>query len=791
MKKAPIVSRVLILFLASILMAPNVRAAEVILSGSCGTTDTRYGTKDVSDNITYVLDSEGLLAFSGSGLMHNYQESGEYGPPWRDQHAGDVKSVSVADGIKYIGSHALSYCDISEITLPGSVSTIREFAFDHCVYLRQVTYDKTNVSMFYRGAFRDCQSLEIFEFPSIVYWIKESAFEGCTSLKTLRFTGGLGSIGDSAFAGCTGLESISFLPVLHEGDTQAIGTNAFYGCTALGSILLPESVKEVGISAFGGCIGLESAEITAGRVGFAAFVGCTGLKTVRLGAGVTEIGEMAFQNCPALADVWYDGTQEQWDALPGSFYMLGVEDTVHAVRVHFSDETVVLSGSCGTAEDGANLSFTLDNAGLLSVMGEGGMADFTKGHAPWQGHENEIRRIYLAEGVTGIGANAFAGCAVSEIAIPSGVTAIGEGAFSGCRELKTVYVPMRNAVVIGKTAFAGCTELEAVPFLQGCSMKVGEDAFRGCTGLRELRVPASVQEIGPGAFADCTGLVRVIFLPEHDGAQRTLGENVFRGCTALEAIQLTRDIVSVPGGAFRGCSGLRAALISAETVESGAFDGCTRLTVLAFSDALQSVAEDAFTGCAISEVSYTGAKEQYDAVPGHFYPDENEASLHFGMTAAVFVPNGGYGMTEVIFDIPGNETCLPYCPFSPPNAQRFSAWTTDDAEYMTGDYAGIGDGLILRAEWEEDALAFTAVRAEDGSFLCSFAPQVLAGSGYCVEASYAPDGIPLQIKAKHIDDLGEGAAWTAEVTLQPGGTFRVFLLDEEFAPLCPMLMRET
>ena len=58
---------------------------------------------------------------------------------------------------------------------------------------------------------------------------------------------------------------------------------------------------------------------------------------------------------------------------------------------------------------------------------------------------------------------------------------------------------------IGKEAFAGCTNLKSVTI--GKNVKsIGEDAFRGCKSLESITIPDSVTSIGKKAFADCTNL---------------------------------------------------------------------------------------------------------------------------------------------------------------------------------------------------------------------------------------------------------------------------------------------
>ena len=63
------------------------------------------------------------------------------------------------------------------------------------------------------------------------------------------------------------------------------------------SATLPDSVKELGAS---------------------AFEGCSALASVTIGNGVEKIGDAAFKNCAALTTVNYTGTEEQWGKISKS-----------------------------------------------------------------------------------------------------------------------------------------------------------------------------------------------------------------------------------------------------------------------------------------------------------------------------------------------------------------------------------------------------------------------------------------------------------------------------------------
>ena len=74
--------------------------------------------------------------------------------------------------------------------------------------------------------------------------------------------------------------------------------------------------------------------------------------------------------------------------------------------------------------------------GKFTISGIGNMRDF-KNAAPW--FEYEINVVEIENGITSIGARAFAGCAIPSIVIPQNVNSIGGYAFYNCSYLTSVY----------------------------------------------------------------------------------------------------------------------------------------------------------------------------------------------------------------------------------------------------------------------------------------------------------------------------------------------------------------
>ena len=90
----------------------------------------------------------------------------------------------------------------------------------------------------------------------------------------------------------------------------------------------------------------------------------------------------------------------------------------------------VASGTCGD-----NLTWTLDDTGILTFSGTGAMADYSASdaYAPWWEWRNVITSIILQPGVSNVGGHAFKYCSnVTSVTLPESVTSIGDRAFAEC-----------------------------------------------------------------------------------------------------------------------------------------------------------------------------------------------------------------------------------------------------------------------------------------------------------------------------------------------------------------------
>ena len=178
-----------------------------------------------------------------------------------------LMSITLPEGVTSIGDWAFSWCSsLKSINIPEGVTSIGEDAFNGCDSLTAVhisslevwcniDFANSNANPLYyaENLYLNGSLVTELTIPNSVTAIKNSTFSGCSSLTAITIPEGVTSIGDEAFLVCSNLTDIT----LPEGVTS-IGYNAFDGCSSLTAINIPEGVTSIGERAFFDCSSLTT-----------------------------------------------------------------------------------------------------------------------------------------------------------------------------------------------------------------------------------------------------------------------------------------------------------------------------------------------------------------------------------------------------------------------------------------------------------------------------------------------------------------------------------------------------
>ncbi|MBR0415044.1 MAG: leucine-rich repeat protein [Clostridia bacterium] len=633
------------------------------------------------DNLNYSLNTEtGTLTITGTGAMYDYDS--DYAP-W-DDYRESIGIITISNGVTTIGKSAFMNTSITNIYFPESITVIGGNAFCNCAGLTEVVLPE-GISEIEAGTFDGCTGLEAIVIPAGVTSVGNYAFMNNTALKSVTVPYSVTQIGDYAFRGCEALEDVYYPGSRYDWYQMNIGIDnapldnagRHYGINnntgTIGDNLTYSFDWETGTLTIGGTGALSDTESAPWRaykdeittiiiedgvtaIGEKAFSACYFLKTVVIGSGITTIFNEAFDDCNRFSDVYYAGTEAEWNNISINPYWNS--ELLNATK-HF--------GISGTYPADENFSYSFDPyTGTLTISGTGALPDVAP---PWKAIKNDVKTVVIESGITRIGEEALYNHKnLKRVVFGTNVTSIGAYAFDICPALTDVYYgggyadwnrmsieshnePLTNANIhygiagqcgdnayysfnqytgtlsvygsgdmydysadspfesiknlekvmigdgitsVGGWAFANCSTVTAVD-LPTTLESIGENAFRSCNGLKNITIPYSVTSIGNSAFILCKGLTSVGL----NYGLTSIGNNAFEGCSGLTSVEIPASLTNFGSYAFRYCENLARATFQngLTTIGASFFQQCTGLTEVVIPDSVSTLETRAFAGC--------------------------------------------------------------------------------------------------------------------------------------------------------------------------------------------------
>ena len=431
---------------------------------------------------------------------------------------------------------------IKSVTIPACVTEINGNAFDGCVLLEEVKFEKgSKLKKVNTFGFKNCAALKSVSFPTSLEALGDKVFYGCSSLEKVEYDGnkittcgtslfekcsslksvvvpaGMTNVGEKEFADCVSLESVEFC-----NGVATIANNAFYGKKLVGEMTFPSSIKKIGDRAFYGnefsAINITRNVESIGKEAFSSGENAN-LKSLTL----PYVGQTI--NGGKLADVFSQNGLSTLESLTISGGTLGDNSLkgFSGLTLEVSDDVNIKAGALDNTEWYKNQEDGVVYVGNI-VYG-------------YKGTMSQPTAIVIKEGATKIidGAFGIQENAVS-FEISSTVKEIGKKVLFA-PYLKRIEVSADNKYYSsdgncllkkdendqnGKTLIMGCLYSSIPSYVE----VIGEYAFAYKPYMNGIKIPKNIRRIEAFAFLE-VGLYRIIF--ESGSQLQTIGDYAF--CT--------------------------------------------------------------------------------------------------------------------------------------------------------------------------------------------------------------------------------------------------------------------
>lgn len=257
------------------------------VSGKYLFSDSKFTSLSLPNSLESVGDYTfySLSGITELDLPPNLKTVGTYG----FCRLSNLKTLVLPEGLKTLGDYAFSSCGATNVLrIPKSMTTTSgKWAFSSGNYSGIQLHDgMTEIS---HGAFGYCASVTEIDIPDSVEIIGPAAFAGSGLTQQPAWPKNLISAGGSIYSQCASMTGTGTFPA----GIGYTGNNLFRG-TSLTSVVVAYDMTSIPYESM----------IVSGK-----------LRSIRIPASVTSIGYSATYQCTALQYIYFEGTQEQWNAI--------------------------------------------------------------------------------------------------------------------------------------------------------------------------------------------------------------------------------------------------------------------------------------------------------------------------------------------------------------------------------------------------------------------------------------------------------------------------------------------
>lgn len=349
------------------------------------------------------------------------------------------------------------------------------------------------------------------------------------------------------------LGTVINIPSTYEGKpVTAIKTGAFKFNREIVEVYIPDSVVEMGESAFSHCLNLQIISIGAGlknipefaftscaatevvipdtvtSIDYTAFWGCESLETIKLGKGIEALGASYdsyygeitfdgfadFDGCSSLVAIIVDDDHPTFTTIDGNLYSKD-KTTIVKYALGKKDKTFEFPTYVTTIEEGGFCgSAYLEEIVIPSTVK-------TVSNWAFQNSAN-LRKATIEAGVELIARWIFDQCPILEEIIVSednpNYKAVDGNLYTkdgktfmqyACGKADTKFTVPETVEIIQNNAFAYANNLVEIIVSEGVK-EINDSAFQNCEKLEKVTLPTSLENLKSSAFCfsyNCTSIV--------------------------------------------------------------------------------------------------------------------------------------------------------------------------------------------------------------------------------------------------------------------------------------------
>lgn len=318
-------------------------------------------------------DPEGMTFFSNSQIRELIIGDKVKRIPGSFFRGVPLEKLLIPDNVEEIGNGAFSECkELQEVTFGLGVKRIGDWAFVECSGLTSI-HMSDKLEVIGESAFEACSGLTELTIPDSVTEIGKYAYYGCSGIQEVTVGLGLKRVGAGAFDYWDSLNKLTFNAIdcedlvtiddegnhsngfrpnvteAHIGDQVRRIPGALLAFNeSLASVDIPNSVEEIGWSAFQYCTGLTELNIPDAVINIDSYAisECTGLKEVTIGTGVEHMELTAFYGCENVETLNFNSIDcddlYYYDEEEGMNYLNGFYPNVTSVK--FGDQVRHIPG---------------------------------------------------------------------------------------------------------------------------------------------------------------------------------------------------------------------------------------------------------------------------------------------------------------------------------------------------------------------------------------------------------------------------------------------------------------